>query len=538
MKNLIRLCCAATALLLAGCNLDIDIEGQGRVYALERDIDCSADCRDTNRGSPVSITLHAEAAAGYTFLGFMPDGDQTQSVNYGFSPIVPGIYGAPTKYLQAISDKALAVFYPTDQIAQLLSSGDSSCLVNTQQHMTCWGEGAKRHPSGLDNVSKLTLDNDVFCAWFDNRISCWPDEPKVFFGEVPDTVINPISTASGRYNTCILYQPGASNAIYCLDSQPNSPAIPEFTNPTALWTDGNDTFCATDSNGTKCWGNSYFGQSRVPASLGNVSEFATGALHTCAIASGQVHCWGNNQWGQLDVPDDLINPTAILAGTDHTCVIDNGELRCWGPGNDIRTPLQAPELFDPKLMSLRHVILSLIDPGRSPSLIYPIAETGVATPSLGTVTALASGVNTVCAISDGQLVCWGLADVTQQNFALTGIPYDIAAYNDLVCAATSAGVQCFSARDNYNLKTPPAGLTQPSNMAFSSFHGCAVQNGVVMCWGDGAAAGEVNDVARGQGVVPAGLGTVTKVDVGQYHSCALTNDQTLYCWGEKPIPRS
>src|SRR5690606_11012227 len=124
--------------------------------------------------------------------------------------------------------------------------------------------------------------------------------------------------------------PGASNAIYCLGSQRNPPAIPEFTNPTALWTNGHDTLCATDSNGTKCWGDQYFGQSRVPASLGNVSEFATGTFHTCAIASGQVHCWGDNSYGQLDVPDDLTNPTAILAGTNHTCVIENGELRCWG----------------------------------------------------------------------------------------------------------------------------------------------------------------------------------------------------------------
>lgn len=534
MNNLTRLCCAAMALLLAGCNLDIDIDGQGRVYSTEGGIDCSSDCRDTNNGSPVSTTLRAEAAEGFTFLGFMPDGDDTAYVTYGLVLVSGGVYGAPLKFFQPATADVHAVFYPTDQLAQHVSSGGSTCVVDTQDHMTCWGEGAKWHPAGLDNVSQLTLDDRTFCAYFNDRISCWNDLHP-FSADVPATIINPISTASNMYSTCILYQPGASNAIYCLG---RFAPIPEFNNPTALWSDGGDTYCATDNSGTQCWGNSYFGQSRVPASLDNVSDFATGAFHTCAIASGQVHCWGDNTYGQRDVPDDLTNPTAILAGTNHTCVIDNGELRCWGAGNDIRTPLQAPELFDPKLMSLRHVILSLIDPGRSPSLIYPIAETGVATPSLGTVTALASGVNTVCAISDGQLVCWGLADVTQQNFALTGIPYDIAAYNDLVCAATSAGVQCFSARDNYNLKTPPAGLTQPSNMAFSSFHGCAVQNGAVMCWGDGAATGDdANDVARGQGAVPAGLGTVTKVDVGQYHSCALTNDQTLHCWGEKPIPQ-
>lgn len=523
----------AISLVLSGCNLDVTIEGEGRVFSPDGRVDCSASCRDTNRGNPISTRLNAQAADGFTFLGFMPDGDATSLVSYGFALILPDPFGGPVRYFQSFSASVLAVFFPTDQIAQRESSGRSTCVVDTQNHMSCWGEGAKWHPDGLDNVSQLTLSENTFCAYYDNRISCWNDA-NPFPADAPENVINPIATASNTHSTCILYQPGAQNAIHCLGS---SAPLPAFDNPTAIWSDGDDIYCATDSNGSRCWGDNYYGQSQMPANLGNVSDFATGATHTCAIASGQVQCWGNNQYGQLDVPDDLINPTTIVAGTDQTCVIDNGELRCWGAGNDIREPLQAPELFDPKLMSLRHVILGLIDPGRTPSLIYPIAGTGVATPSLGTITALTTGVNIVCAISDGQLVCWGLADVTEQNLALTGNPYDIAAYNDLICAATSAGVQCFSERDNYNLKTPPSGLTQPSDMAFSSFHGCAVQNGTVVCWGDGAATGEVNDVARGQGDVPVGLGTVTKVDVGKYHSCALGDDQTLHCWGEKPIPK-
>jgi len=38
----------------------------------------------------------------------------------------------------------------------------------------------------------------------------------------------------------------------------------------------------------RCWGNNYYGQSKVPADLGHVTAFASGDHHTCAIARGRV----------------------------------------------------------------------------------------------------------------------------------------------------------------------------------------------------------------------------------------------------------
>ncbi|HVL00760.1 MAG TPA: hypothetical protein VM553_13150, partial [Dongiaceae bacterium] len=67
----------------------------------------------------------------------------------------------------------------------------------------------------------------------------------------PASVINPISTINSAYSTCILYKPDASNAIYCMGLREPTPT---FNNPTALWGEDEDTYCATDSSGTQCWG--------------------------------------------------------------------------------------------------------------------------------------------------------------------------------------------------------------------------------------------------------------------------------------------
>ncbi|HEX4938566.1 MAG TPA: hypothetical protein VFX11_07830, partial [Candidatus Kapabacteria bacterium] len=67
--------------------------------------------------------MRAEAAEGFTFLGFMPDGDDTAYVTYGLVLVSGGVYGAPLKFFQPATADVHAVFYPTDQLTQRVSSG-------------------------------------------------------------------------------------------------------------------------------------------------------------------------------------------------------------------------------------------------------------------------------------------------------------------------------------------------------------------------------------------------------------------------------
>ena len=63
----------------------------------------------------------------------------------------------------------------------------------------------------------------------------------------------------------------------------------------------------------RCWGagssnkgSQNYGQSFVPADLGNCASVAGGRRHTIAMRSdGIVRCWGDDLFGQCDTPADL-----------------------------------------------------------------------------------------------------------------------------------------------------------------------------------------------------------------------------------------
>ena len=70
------------------------------------------------------------------------------------------------------------------------------------------------------------------------------------------------------------------------------------------------------------------------------------------------------------------------------------------------------------------------------------------------------------------------------------------------------------------------------------FHTCALQNsGTVVCWGDnryGQSGLEVNDdsrVIRSPHSISGIPDPVRQIALGQYHSCATTQEGEIYCWG-------
>ncbi len=55
------------------------------------------------------------------------------------------------------------------------------------------------------------------------------------------------------------------------------------------------------------------------------------------------------------------------------------------------------------------------------------------------------------------------------------------------------------------------------------YHACAIQtDGTPVCWGN---------YGDGQTSVPADAGTVTQITAGAYHTCAIRIDGTPVCWG-------
>lgn len=83
--------------------------------------------------------------------------------------------------------------------------------------------------------------------------------------------------------------------------------------------------------------------------------------------------------------------------------------------------------------------------------------------------------------------------------------------------------------------TPAAAVAGVRDVAIGLFHTCAIsRDGLVFCWGDNR-FGQLGDGTTASRSVPQrvrGLrGTFVQVTAGRYHSCALNTAGRAYCWG-------
>lgn len=313
-------------------------------------------------------------------------------------------------------------------------------------------------------------------------------------------------------------------------------------------------------------------------------------LHTCMLLSDRsIRCWGRSTLGQLGYNNTTpvgngagltiieagsvpvgATVSQIIAGNTHTCaVFSNGTLRCWGDGSSGK---------------LGYNNVNLVGNGIGVSII-----TAGDVPVGGFVTQVAAGNTHTCALlNNGAVRCWGLGTSGQlgynnANSVGNGVGISIEAAGDVpvggtvkqievgtdfTCALlTSGNVRCWgfgnSGRLGYNdtldIGDGGAGGSIISNgdvpiggkvkqIASGSSHTCALlENGVMRCWGNGnfGKLGYNNTLPVGNSVptsiaaagdVPTG-GSVSRVETGNDHTCAIYSDSTLRCWGSGTLGR-
>jgi len=302
---------------------------------------------------------------------------------------------------------------------------------------------------------------------------------------------------------------------------------------------------------------------RAPA-----TSLSVGANQNCVtLGDGSIACWGNNLWGQLGNgnklgsadPVDVRNirsAVAVASGVRHSCaVLDNGDIRCWG-GN-------------------AYGQLGNNSSGNSAGSSIPVAVASISNGS-----SIASGDEFSCAVlTDGTVKCWGRGSNGQLGNASSGpgadqdTPVSIS-LSDYTAGMVSAGANQACIVDNYNLLVNPLArcwgnntsgqLGDGSNTLRSSpvkvrnsgnsgslagvisistggNHSCAaISTGLVYCWGAnnkgqiGKLPGSPNSANVAQKVSLFGsiLPGVTAVSAGANHSCALTDNRQIWCWGD------
>jgi hypothetical protein len=257
-----------------------------------------------------------------------------------------------------------------------------------------------------------------------------------------------------------------------------------------------------------------------------VDSIGSGANHNCAVGSGKIKCWGSGRDGQLGTgsTSNAKNPADVIGlnndvrqvgpGSAHTCVLNNAEqILCWGENS------------------------------RSQLGLGTTVGTNKATnPAISdNATEVVSGRVHSCALVNGGVQCWGgndrgqLGDPSFQYTADVGLPNEVPSLNsgvtqlaagkDHTCALMDSGeVRCWGDGRAGQL----GNVIAPYLDTFSGIDDSTLAYG----FQDGSADGFYREPVTIQG--PDGSGTlsdVVQISAGAAHTCAVTSDNKLYCWG-------
>ncbi len=249
---------------------------------------------------------------------------------------------------------------------------------------------------------------------------------------------------------------------------------------------------AIDTNGDAWWwGRGAPTHNKVTATLaGNPVSFSTSAAgygHGCAISTSrsEVWCWGANGAGEtgsvvpmIDVPYTApvralvpMKFRKVVAGGEHTCGIGSGgmDIVCWGRDDENQTS----------------------GPNSSQVGQFFFQHFGGLTPILDVTTSS----NKTCVIlgNNNGVRCWGATAIL--NVAPFGNPEHLAAGFGHVCATSNQQASCVGTNNwgelgtgTMTLSTTPVPVKAPpalyANIAAGDSHSCGLTpDGDIFCWG-------------------------------------------------------
>jgi alpha-tubulin suppressor-like RCC1 family protein len=303
-------------------------------------------------------------------------------------------------------------------------------------------------------------------------------------------------------------------------------------------------------------GNATLSNCSTPLTVAKSVTGKTGSVQiqnesACAIINGGVQCWGKNQYGILgtgntnpsNTPVQVTGLTsgvqAIAVGYYHACAIVNGAAKCWGANTS-----------------------GQVGDGTLTNRTTPVAVSGLTSG----VQAIAAGQFFTCALQNGTVKCWGRNEFGQignsgvalgiSSFQTTPIAVsvfgsnvqDIKAYADTVCALTNGKVFCWgynvygqlgnNTTTNSNVPVQvkdSAGtgfLIDVQSISVGGYHSCAVSNAKLWCWGRNTYY-QLGDGTNTQRLLPVSTtltSGVQEVSAGLLHTCAIV-DGVPKCWG-------
>jgi len=512
------------------------------------------DGTNTNSNTPVRVSLPSGRTADSVASG----GDSTCAILDDASAYCWGTnsYGLNGDGMTTNSNTPVAVSLPSGRTATSIANyGGHTCVILDDASLYCWGynsngelgDGSQSNsntpvavslPSGR-TASSVSTGAGRTCAVLDDASAyCWGANS---YGQVGDGTTTErhtpvaVSLPSGRTATSL--DAGNSHtcavlddaSLYCWgynnygelgdDNSPTDSSTPVRVRlsgwPSAIAASYGHTCAVLDDAPLYCWGDNTYGQlgdgtttdSSTPVTVSLLSgrtatSVSSSTFHTCAVLDDDsLYCWGSNTYGQLGVGTNTNSNTpvavslpsgrtaaSVAAGYVHTCaVLDDASLYCWG-GNTY----------------------GQLGIGSQSTSSTPVA---VSLPSGRSASSVTVGNYHTCAVlDDASLYCWGRSNHGQLGDGTT---------DD---SPTPVAVSL------------PSGRTAAS-VSSTNFHTCAIlDNASLYCWGYnvhgeiGLPTSTTSSSTPVHVSLPSGR-TASLVSAGYYHTCAVLDDASAYCWG-------
>jgi len=348
-----------------------------------------------------------------------------------------------------------------------------------------------------------------------------------------------VSVAAGEYHSCGLTRDGAA---YCWGLNMHGELGAASTDQ-----------CSVGRQKVPC--------ARRPIAVTGELRFtavAVGSFHTCGLtAQGEAYCWGENAAGQLGSGDTVHTSTTPLpvaggkhftmltGGSRQTCALESGGAAyCWGLNDLGQLGSDSTPDFCPT------------PTGRVPCRWTPVAVAGGET-----YKSISAGLEHICALSENEAAyCWGRGYERQPTAIPGGYTFvAISAGGEYRrgCGLTTSGIPyCWglfiiAPRVAWPVVNPRRGgswTTSADTTAwrFASVnmgadHFCGVtMSGVAYCWGanDEGQLGVgdlLNEPLSIDPLAVAGNLKFSMVSGGFSHTCGVTTDGLIYCWGENNV---
>lgn len=492
----------------------------------------------------------------------------------------------------SVNPMPAAVTLPSSSYVAMAAGEAHTCIVQTNGTIKCWGHGgygqlglgigktplAQFVPAnvvGITNAKSVVAGFGHTCALLaTGTVKCWGFNNHGQLGNNSKTsssvpidvpgLSGVIDIAAGQYHTCAIVKDGmikcwGTNGVGQLGNgtKVNS-TIPIATSNSAglgsiAISAGANHTCAVLSNYTvQCWGYNNDGQQGASSNqnnltpiivdgLKNIKDLALGDAFTCALDYiGHVQCLGGNGYGQLGINSNSTKVTTpthvsnlggyafqIAAGRRHACAAIEDKLhtvKCWGQDDNGQLAI------DPKSASLKKGTDYL--GGSFVFLTYPS-------------TVVSGGALDLCknyappSTNPGQCqqyLCDNSTGKAKLFAASQGQPCNDG--NPLTVGETCSYGSCAggaaSGTQTTNGTTPFTAFAK--SVSVGAHHTCIITNDYkVLCWGSNSQGqlGNNNYGAINPQPSPVQLGAQipTSVSADYYHTCATLNTGFVKCWG-------